>query len=339
MKSKALLRAGVVVAAATLLLSGCSGSSDNNSSGESGGNTRAVMYSANNENTNTIVIDAAADLDPSLKVDMVTGGSIPLLERIKSEERAKSADVYYSNTPHGLEGFKDLFAPYDSPEAAALPKEMIQPDHLWTVTNQHVVAVMVNKDQVGAAGVPKSWKDLTNPAFKGKITSPDPTSSTTGYTALYGAYKVLGEEDFKKLAQNIVVQSSSGNTYPAVAQGEYAVGLGYESNIYPFIAGGQAGVEMFYPADGTFTVTEATALIKDSPNPEAGKRLLDLIASKDTQIALLEGSFRRPARTDIDPSQYVKFLPLDQLKIVDTSDGTDHANEEKFLKVWEASKA
>lgn len=335
MKLARLTTLGAVAAVTALALSGCAGGGDSGSGDAGGGGSEtAVMYSSNNETVIGVVVDAAGAQDPSLKVEAVTGSSGPLLERIKAEAGKNSADVFYSAPAATFQDFLDVIEPYDSPEAAAIPEELIDPEHRWTATNTHVVALMANTDQIEGGKAPTTWKELTDPKWQGKLISADPEQSSTALTALYGAYKVLGEADFAKLAANIDVSESSGNVYPAVANGEYAVSIGYESNIYPYIAGGQAGVEMVYPKDGTFVEHDAVIVIKDAAHPEAAKRLVDTILSKSTQEELLVQSFRRPTRSDIDPSEFVDFPRLEDLKVVDIHGDEDAQGRTDFLEFW-----
>lgn len=338
MKIPTIAKAGAVLTAAALLLTGCS-NGGNSEGGEEGGSNSgpqtAVMYTSNNETTVGVVTDAGASLDPALRIDVVTGSSGPLLQRIQSESSSPVADVFYSAPSSTLEAYADIIEAYESPEASALPAELLDPENRWVRTNTHVVAFMANTDQIDDGTAPSSWKELLDPKWAGKIIIADPTASSTAFTALYGAYKLLGEADFEKLAANLEVTENSGNVYPAVAQGEYAVAIGYESNIYPYIAGGQPGVEMPYPTDGTFVEHDAAILIKGSPNPDGGKLLIDTILSKEAQEQNLAQSFRRPVRTDIDPTQFVDFLKLEDLKVVDIHGDDDEQGREDFLAFWQ----
>lgn len=330
MRASHLIRVGAVTVAAAFLLTGCSG-------GGGGGDAQtAVMYSSNNETAVGVVVDAAAALDPALKVDVVTGSSGPLLQRIESEASKPAADVFYSAPAATLQEYADAVEPYRSPEAEAIPEEMRDGEDRWVPSNVHVVAFMVNTDQADDGTAPTSWEDLTDPSWKGKIIVADPSQSTTALTALYGASKVLGEDGFADLAANLEVTENSSNVYPAVAQGEYAVSIGYESNIYPYIAGEQAGIEMVYPEDGTFVEQDAVMIVKDGPNPEAAKRLIDTILSKEAQEENLAQSFRRPSRDDIDITEFVDFAPLDELTIVDIHGDADDRGREDFLAAWAA---
>lgn len=326
------IKIGALATATAFLLAGCSGGGG----GEGGDALTAVMYSSNNETTIGVVTDAASDRDPSLKVDAVTGSTGPLLQRIESEASKPAADVFYSAPAATLEEYAEFIEPYESPEAEAIPEDLIDAEHRWTATNVHVVAFMANTDQLDGGTAPKSWEDLTDASLKGKIIVADPSQSSTALTALYGAYKVLGEEGFTKLAANMEVTENSGNVYPAVAQGEYAVSVGYEANIYPYIAGGQAGIEMIYPEDGTFVEHDAAMVVKGGPNPEGAQALIDTILSKEAQEENLAQSFRRPVRDDIDVTEFVDFTALDELEVVDIHADEDTQGREDFLALWES---
>ncbi|GAT74804.1 extracellular solute-binding protein [Microbacterium hydrocarbonoxydans] len=331
---------GALATATALLLAGCASGDAGDAGGSGGGGETgplsAVMYSSNNETVIGVVTDAASAHDPALKVDAVAGSSGPLLQRIESEAAEPAADVFYSAPAAVLEPYADFIEPYRSPEADAIPEELVDPEERWTATNTHVVALMVNTDQIEGGEPPTTWQELTEPEWKGKIISADPAQSSTALTALYGAYKVLGEEDFAKLAANLEITESSSNVYPAVAQGEYAVSIGYESNIYPYVAGGQAGIEMVYPEDGTFVEHDAVLIVKGGPNPEGAKALVDVILAKETQEENLAQSFRRPSREDIDVTEFVEFTPLDDLEIVDIHGEEDVQGRQDFLSYWSA---
>lgn len=335
MKTRALTTIGAATAAIALALTGCASAAEEAGSA-AGDKLSAVMYSSNNETVIGVVTDAAAAHDPAVKVEAVTGSSGPLLERIASESGAPAADVFYSAPAATFEAFADYVEPYLSPEAAAIPEELIDPEHRWTAANAHVVAFMVNTDQIDGGEAPKNWADLTKPEWKGKVIAPNPEQSTTGFTALYGAYKVLGKDGFEKLVANLELTESTSNVYPAVAQGEYAVSIGYESNIYPYVAGGQAGIEMVYPEDGTFVEHDSVLLVKGGPNADGGKALIDVILSKKAQEENLAQSFRRPVRTDIDVASIVDFKALDDLNVVDIHGDDDTQGRADFTEYWKS---
>ncbi len=221
--------------------------------------------------------DTAQTLLPRIKINAITGGSAQLLRRIEAETARTQADIFWSSSPNTLGAFKQLYEPYASPNAAAVPADLVEPGKLWTAANIHVVVAMLNTNQLGNNPKPKTWTDLMDPRWKGKIIIADPANSSTAYTIIWGIKTLYGAEGLKKLAANVVVTSAAATVLRAVAQGEYPVGLTFESNAYAYVAGGQKEIELLYPDDGTFTSPESLVLVKNAPAGAAAKKVYDLL--------------------------------------------------------------
>lgn len=296
-----------------------------------------VIYTSNNQQSVQAVTDTAATLLPKVKISTITGGSGQLLRRIEAEVGKAQADIFWSSSPNTLGAFKSLYEPYKSPNAAAVSADLSEPGNLWTAANIHVVVAMLNTNQLGANAKPKTWTDLLDPKWKGKIIIADPANSSTAYTIIWGVKTLLGSEGLKKLAANVTVTSAAATVLRAVAQGEYAIGLTFESNAYAYVAGGQKEIDLLYPEDGTFTSPESLVLIKNAPAGEAARRVYDLLLSKETQIALLEAAFRRPSRTDIDVPKYVKLPNLKTIKVAPIDEAEAAKQRAAFLAEWVAA--
>ena len=298
-----------------------------------------VIYTSNNQQAVQAVTDTAATLLPKSKISAITGGSGQLLRRIEAEVGKPQADVFWSSSPNTLGAFKPLYEPYKSPNAAAVPPELVEPGNLWTAANIHVVTMMVNTSQFAGAPKPKTWADLLDPRWKGKIIIADPANSSTALTILWGFSKLLGADALKKLAGQLTVTSAAPTVLRAVAQGEYAIGLTFESNAYAYVAGGQKEIELIYPEDGTFISPESLVLVKNAPGGELAKKAYDLLLAKETQIALLEAAFRRPSRSDIDVSKYVKLPNISAIKVFPVDEAEAAAKRAEFLAGWTAAVA
>ena len=98
---------------------------------------------------------------------------------IEAEAAAPQADLFWSSSPNTLGAFKAQFVPYDSPEARAVPRELIELNKLWTACNIHVVVMMVNRNQLGGLPEPKVWKDLLDPRWTGKVILADPSAPSS----------------------------------------------------------------------------------------------------------------------------------------------------------------
>jgi iron(III) transport system substrate-binding protein len=297
---------------------------------------QAVLYTSNPAQAVETVMDVARKALPGVKISTVTGGSGTLLRRMEAEAQKPQADVFWTSSANTLGQFKQLFEPYKVKDHAAIQPLLRHPGDLWTAANIHIVVLMVNTAHLGGLPVPKTYADILDPKFKGKLMIADPASSSTAYTILWGIERMLGADGLKALANNVKVTASAPTVFRSVSQGEYPIGLTFESNAYTYVAGGQKEISLVYPADGTFTTTEFYTLIKGAPNGAVARQLCDFFASRDLQIALLEAAFRRPTRTDIEVGKYVQLPELAKVKVFPTNEADAAAQRADFLKRWAA---
>ena len=74
------------------------------------------------------------------------------------------------------------------------PAEFRDPSDLWIGNNLHLLVILQNTKLVPSADGPKSWADLLDPKWKGKIAFTDPANSGSAYATvtmlvdLWGAY-------------------------------------------------------------------------------------------------------------------------------------------------------
>jgi len=144
---------------------------------------------------------------------------------------------------------------------------------------------------------------------------PNPESGGTGFHVVYGLQKMLGEETFKALTANMVMTESYRSLAPAVASGEYVVSPIYEAAPLEYIDGGQTEIKMVYPKDGVLINVELAGVVKNAPNGDAGRKVIDTLLSKEVQTQLLVDRFRRPVRSDIRISEHLDLPELDDIVI------------------------
>ncbi|MFO1267726.1 MAG: extracellular solute-binding protein [Rubrivivax sp.] len=295
-----------------------------------------VIYTSNNQQAFEAVVETASKKLPGVKFSAITGGSGQLLRRLEAEAAKPQGDIFWSTSANTLGAFKHLLEPYRSSELAAIPAALHQPQNLWSAANLHVAVAMVNRNQLGGVPLPRTWADLLDPKLKGKMIIADPANSSTALTILWGAEKMLGADGLKRLASNLKVTSAAATVLRSVGQGEFAVGLTFESNAYAYVAGGQKEISLVYPSDGTFTTPEFFALIKGAPAGELAKKACDHLLSKEAQTELLLAAYRRPARSDIDVSRHVQLPPLASIKVFPIDEEEAAAKRGDFLKRWQA---
>ncbi len=298
-----------------------------------------VIYTSNNQQAFEAVVETAGKRLPGVKLSAITGGSGQLLRRLEAEAAKPQGDVFWSSSANTLGAFKALYEPYRSPELAAIPAALHHPQNLWSAANVHVAVAMVNTKQLGGGAAPRTWADLLDARFKGKMIIADPANSSTALTILWGVEKMLGADGLKRLAGNVKVTSAAATVLRSVGQGEFAVGLTFESNAYAYVAGGQKEISLVYPSDGTFTTPEFFALMKGAPAGELAKKVCDHLLSKEAQTELLLAAYRRPARSDIDVAKLVQLPPMSGIKVFPIDEEEAAARRGDFLKRWQALAA
>src|SRR5690606_36719290 len=135
-------------------------------------------------------------------VQKVTSGPRALMKRIEAETSNTYGDVVRGAGFGSMAAFKQNFQPYKSPEEKDLDAAFIGPDKLWAGTNAHVMIIMVNDKQLKGLEAPKSWKDLFDPKWKGKLIVGDPATSGSTYYQMYGMHQLYGQDGFNKLVAN-----------------------------------------------------------------------------------------------------------------------------------------
>ena len=69
------------------------------------------------------------------------------------------------------------------------------PDDLWIGTNVHLLVILQNTKLIPADAGPKSWADLLDPKWKGKIAFTDPANSGSAYSNLTMLAQLWGNND------------------------------------------------------------------------------------------------------------------------------------------------
>ena len=121
-----------------------------------------VLYTSLNAQSVEAATDMARKVLPKVKVNAVTGGSVPLLKRMETEAAKPQGDVFWTSSANLMANYPQLFEAYKSPEAAAIPASLHEPKNLWVAANIHVVVAMLNTKRLEGPA-PQTWADLTDP--------------------------------------------------------------------------------------------------------------------------------------------------------------------------------
>ncbi len=289
-----------------------------------------VIYSARNERLNNIVIPAF-EAATGIKVEMITGSSGEVLQRVKSEVETGNVtvDIHWAADETMLAANRDLFEVYVSTENDALyPQFRNDGTNCFNNAYAEPNVMIVNTEVLAQLGIEvNSYADLLQPQLKGKIISADPANSSSAFQCLIGMLYGMGNGDpmskeawefidkFLQIKGSVAANSSS-QVYNGVANGEYAVGLSYEDPCVELQAKGEKPVKVIYAAEGTVYPGESVQIIKGAPHMEAAKKFVDFVLSEESQRAVAAALNLRPLRAGIPVNE--KMIPDSEIKQFET---------------------
>jgi len=292
---------------------------------------KVVVYTSNDSNLNRFVFDAF-NKETGIEIEQVEAGSGVIFRRIQSERERPLGDIVWGVSRTLLRSNKALLAPYASKNKDAVPAQFRDADDAWIGSNVHILVILQNTKLIPENEGPKSWADLMDAKWKGKVAFTDPANSGSAYSnltmlaELWGPGEVGWEEVWQLLANTRVLNRSS-LVFQGVGNGEFALGMSLEYAGYQWSSNG-APVKVIYPSDGTIAQMEGVAIIKGGPNTENAKQFVDYVTRKDVREAILRFAFRRPARQDLDLSKLPGSMPqLSAIKVLDYDE--DHWVEKR----------
>ena len=231
---------------------------------------------------------------PGIDLRVERSGGERIFQRIGQEYASNihAVDVVNSSdAAHFIVWKRDgILAPY-LPEDVALhyPAEQKDPDGLFASWRVWLSVIGYNTRLVKPEEAPKSFADLLDPKWSGKIVKAHPGYSGTIMTATFQISRDLGWQYFEKLARQRVMQvQSSADPPKKLALGERAVMAdGNEYNLFQLKEKGEP-VEIVYPTEGTPLIIGPSGVLKDAPHPNAARLLQSFLFSVEAQQLMVD---------------------------------------------------
>jgi len=250
------------------------------------------------------IIAAFERAHPGVTVDLLYSGSVELEQRIYAERDAGRirADVIWAANPAFFLKLKaeNLLMAYESPEAAAVPAGLKDPDHMFIAGRVFNMGIGYNTNLVTFEQAPKSWVEFLEWGPRAALASP--LHSGTSFTAL-GAFvqnDALGWAWFEQAKANgVQLLRATGDVTRGLTSGEFAVIKGIDYVLANQAAEG-APVAFLFPAEGAVTVASPIAIAAGATNVEAAKAFVDFIISQAGQEFMVT-KFFIPVRADVAP--------------------------------------
>jgi iron(III) transport system substrate-binding protein len=214
---------------------------------------------------------------PGIVVRVERTGAERVFQRI-GQERASNifaCDVAQSSdAAHYIAWKRDGILTPCVPEDVAkhFPVQHKDADGLFASWRVWLCGIGYNTKLVKPEEAPKSFVDLLEPKWTGKLVKAHPSYSGTIMTATQQMARDLGWSYFERLAKQKVMQvQSAGDPPRKIALGERAVMVDGTDYLITLMKEKGDPVEFVYAAEGTPLITGPAAIMKDPPNPNAAR--------------------------------------------------------------------
>jgi iron(III) transport system substrate-binding protein len=257
---------------------------------------------------------------PGIAARVERTGAERVFTRIAQEYSSNIHSVDVVNTSDAAHAIvwkrNGWLAPYVPEEVAKhFPEEHRDPDGMFASFRVFLCPMGYNTDLVKAADAPKSYADLLDPKWTGKIVKAHPSYSGTILTATYQISRDIGWGFFEKLAQQKIMQVQSASDPPKkLALGERSIMAdGIEYGMFRLKETGKP-VDLIYPTEGTPLIVGPNAVFKAAPNPNAARLLQSFMLSAECQqLVIKEGGLRSAHKLTKDPPGR---KPLSEIKLM-----------------------
>lgn len=279
---------------------------------------KVVWYTSLDLPVSERIAKAFQEKYPGVAVRVERTGAERVFQRISQETKSNihACDVVQSSDASHFIVWKSegLLAPYVPEDVAKYyPDDYKDPDGQFAAFRIFLCVVGYNTNLVKPEEAPKSYKDLLDPKWKGKIVKAHPSYSGTILTATFQIARDVGWDFFEKLAEQDIMQVQSAADPPKkLALGERAIMAdGVEYGAFREKERGRP-VEVVYPTEGTPIIIGNNGVFKMAPNPNAARLFQSFCFTRECQQLLVDFGGLRSAHPET--KEKASRTPLAKIK-------------------------
>lgn len=227
-----------------------------------------------------------------IALDYVRLSSGEALARLRAEAQNPSFDVWFGGTgdPHIVAnetGLTEFFRPKAWNDLREEFREAVAGKYIPLYAG--ILGWAVNERLLKEKGlpVPRTWRDLADPKYRGLVAYPNPNTSGTGYTMIATLVQVFGETEafdlLKRIHRNVAQYTRSGAAPGELTgRGEVAIGVTF---IHDAVDQVLKGFPITYDAarDGTGYEIGGLSLVRATPNRANAIAFIDWALTPEAQ--------------------------------------------------------
>jgi iron(III) transport system substrate-binding protein len=218
-----------------------------------------------------------------VSIELINGQLRNLTDRLQTESAVGhlQGDVFLGNDEYMIELYNNNILEKWRPPAPELahfnPSSFVQnPSGYWWPVQISAQALIINTTMVGPNEI-KSYQDLLNPKWQGKIVMRDPRTLDGGGAQMLCIANdpALGIDYIKKLvaiAKPVIIQGGTDATKDAVSRGQFAIGFSGRGEFMRNLPA-DAPLKFIVPKEGLAWTPSSIAIIQNSPHQNAAKLL------------------------------------------------------------------
>jgi len=259
--------------------------------------------------------------ETGIKVEMFRSGGSAIVRRFMQEQQAGrlAVDVMTTSDPAATSSLarKRVFVAFKPKNFDKIVDEGRDEDGYFVAQRLNLMVVYARSDKVAAADLPKTWGDVLDAKYKGKLVMTDPSFTALQLMVVGMMSKNRGWDFYEKLRNNdIMIVRGNQQVSDNIKRGERLIAVGALDSYAASERRAGHPIVTILPADGTFVIPAPTAIIKGSPNPNAAKLFAEYMIGDAVQRLFPEdGGYA--ARKDIAPPaggvalDRIKTIPVD----------------------------
>jgi len=263
-----------------------------------------------------------------IKVNVWRSGKNRVLQRVISEARAGryEVDVVHNPSPE-MEALhrEKLLKPIDSPLHKQLIPQAVAPHREWAGPRVYIFVQAYNTKAVPKGDVPKSYADLLQPKWKGRIAI-EGKEQEWFYTVVQSMGEADGLKYFRALAANgLQVRMGNALLTNMVIAGEVPLALTLYSYL-PEQAKRKGAPIDWVALTPTIAATDAVGMAAHAPHPELAQKLYDFMLGDGQALMAAMGHV---------PSNRAMAPALERFKLTFIDPAAVIADYDRWTKIFE----